>query len=51
MGAINELELASVFQSMDSPGASAYAAKVPHPYMRKREAPDICYLREGDIAP
>jgi len=42
-------EVRAFFEAMGSPGASAYSARSPHPYMQKTRTLDFCLVLEGEI--
>jgi mannose-6-phosphate isomerase-like protein (cupin superfamily) len=44
-----EREAKAYFQSVGAPGASAWSADAPHPYMQKTRTLDLCMVTEGEI--
>ena len=48
-GKAGEREARSYFQSVGAPGASAWTAEAPHPYMQKTRTLDLCMVTEGEI--
>jgi mannose-6-phosphate isomerase-like protein (cupin superfamily) len=42
-------EVRAYFTAMGSPGASAYSARSPHPYMQKTRTLEFCLVLEGKI--
>jgi uncharacterized cupin superfamily protein len=48
-GRVGKAEVAAHFAAMNAPGASAYSASAPHPYMQKTETMDFCFVLEGEV--
>jgi uncharacterized cupin superfamily protein len=48
-GKVGADEVAAWFAAMGSPGASTWSSDAPHPYMRKTEAMEFCFILEGEI--
>jgi quercetin dioxygenase-like cupin family protein len=44
-----EREAKAYFQAVGAPGASAWSAQAPHPYMQKTRTLDLCAVLEGEI--
>ena len=49
LGKVGKTEVEAYFKAMGSPGASAYQAQAPHPYMQKTRSLDICAVLEGEV--
>ncbi len=47
MGKAGAREVQAYFAAMGSPGASAYSAQAPHPYLQKTQTLDFCSVIEG----
>jgi len=48
-GKVGEKQVRAYFEAMGSPGASAYSARAPHPYMQQTSTLDMCMVIEGEI--
>jgi uncharacterized cupin superfamily protein len=48
-GRVSAPEVVAFFQSMGSPGASTYSARVPHPYMQQTRTLDFCLILDGEV--